>query len=84
LAEEVAPADVSIDLEELRDNQEPDFPVVELGRLDEMINRPRWVVPVLPKGELEVLLDTAIKLCKEGMSTHSHNWLDSMIRVFVF
>ena len=48
------------------DESEPDFPVQELARLDEMINRPRWVVPVLPKGELEVLLDAAIKLCKEG------------------
>lgn len=45
---------------------EPEFPVQELARLDEMINRPRWVVPVLPKGELEVLLDACIKLCREG------------------
>lgn len=66
--DEVAPADVSIDLVELKDDQEPDFPMVELGRLDEMINRPRWVVPVLPNGELEVLLEAAIKLCKEGRS----------------
>ena len=47
-------------------DSEPEFPLLELGRLDEMINRPRWVVPVLPKGELEVLLDAAIKLSKEG------------------
>ncbi|KAK6325421.1 hypothetical protein J4Q44_G00047630 [Coregonus suidteri] len=32
-----------------------------------MINRPRWVVPVLPKGELEVLLEAAIDLCKKGL-----------------
>lgn len=44
--------------------------MLELGRLDEMINRPRWVVPVLPKGELEVLLDAAIKLSKEGKEKH--------------
>lgn len=69
--DEVAPADVSIDLVELKDDQEPDFPMVELGRLDEMINRPRWVVPVLPNGELEVLLEAAIKLCKEGLDTKS-------------
>ncbi|BFZ00611.1 hypothetical protein BsWGS_03650 [Bradybaena similaris] len=50
---------------------EPEFPLLELGRLDEMINRPRWVVPVLPKGELEVLLDAAIKLSKEGLDTRS-------------
>lgn len=28
--------------------------------------RPRWVVPVLPKGELEVLLEAAIELSKKG------------------
>lgn len=30
--------------------------------------RPRWVVPVLPKGELEVLLEAAIDLSKKGKS----------------
>ncbi|KAK0066423.1 ubiquitin carboxyl-terminal hydrolase FAF-X isoform X1 [Biomphalaria pfeifferi] len=52
-------------------DSEPEFPILELNRLDEMINRPRWVVPVLPKGELEVLLDAAIKLSKEGLDTRS-------------
>lgn len=33
--------------------------------------RPRWVVPVLPKGELEVLLEAAIDLSKKGRSTRS-------------
>ena len=47
-------------------NGEPNFPIAELARLDEMINRQRWVVPVLPKGELEVLLEASIKLCKAG------------------
>ena len=51
---------------DLPDGQEPDFPHAELARLDEMINRPRWVVPVLPKGELEVLLNAAINLSKLG------------------
>ncbi|XP_053404353.1 probable ubiquitin carboxyl-terminal hydrolase FAF-X isoform X2 [Mercenaria mercenaria] len=50
---------------------EPDFPIQELARLDEMINRPRWVVPVLPNGELEVLLNASIKLCREGLDTRS-------------
>jgi hypothetical protein len=54
------------------DNQTVNFPTEELDKLDEMINRPRWVVPVLPKGELEVLLDAAIDLCKRGRySVHS-------------
>ena len=43
-----------------------EFPLAELGKLDEMISRPRWVVPVLPNGELEILLDAAIELCKKG------------------
>lgn len=37
-----------------------------LAKLDEMISRPRWVVPVLPKGELEILLDSSIEMCKKG------------------
>lgn len=32
--------------------------------------RPRWVVPVLPKGELEVLLEAAIDLSKKGRNAH--------------
>lgn len=34
--------------------------------------RPRWVVPVLPKGELEVLLEAAIDLSKKGNRVHVH------------
>ena len=48
------------------DDQEVEFPHAELARLDEMINRPRWVVPVLHNGELEVLLDASVALCKRG------------------
>lgn len=51
-------------------NGEVVFPLAELSKLDEMINRPRWVVPVLPKGELEVLLEASIKLCRAGMSVY--------------
>ncbi|XP_065107920.1 ubiquitin carboxyl-terminal hydrolase 9X isoform X6 [Paramisgurnus dabryanus] len=49
------------------EEEEPAFPHTELAKLDDMINRPRWVVPVLPKGELEVLLEAAIDLCKKGV-----------------
>ena len=52
--------------EELAEGQEPEFPHEALAKLDEMISRPRWVVPVLPKGELEILLDAAIALAKKG------------------
>ncbi len=54
--------DGALDLEAL----EPEFPHDKLASLDEMISRPRWVVPVLPKGELEILLDAAIDLCRKG------------------
>uniref|UniRef100_A0AAR2LFU1 ubiquitinyl hydrolase 1 n=1 Tax=Pygocentrus nattereri TaxID=42514 RepID=A0AAR2LFU1_PYGNA len=49
------------------EEEEPAFPHADLAKLDDMINRPRWVVPVLPKGELEVLLEAAIDLSKKGL-----------------
>lgn len=45
---------------------EPEFPQAALSRLDEMIHRQRWVVPVLPKCELELLLEASIDLCTRG------------------
>ncbi|XP_074179594.1 ubiquitin carboxyl-terminal hydrolase 9X-like isoform X3 [Rhinolophus sinicus] len=51
--------------------EEPAFPHTDLAKLDDMINRPRWVVPVLPKGELEVLLEAAIDLSKKGLDVKS-------------
>ena len=57
------------------ENGEPAFPNDELARLDEMVNRPKWVIPVLPNGELEVLIDASIKLAKKGNGSpylHSH------------
>ena len=67
-------------MEELEEGQEPDFPHTELAKLDEMINRPRWVVPVLPKGELEVLLDASIDLCKRSKygETFKSRWHESL------
>lgn len=56
---------------EMQDEQEPEFPHEALAKLDEMINRPRWVVPVLPKGELELLLEASIKLSKDSLDTRS-------------
>lgn len=50
-----------------QDSSEVKFPIAELNRLDDMINRPRWVIPVLPKGELEVLLEASIALAKRGV-----------------
>jgi ubiquitin carboxyl-terminal hydrolase 9/24 len=57
--------------EELAEDEEPDFPIHELNKLDDMINKPRWVIPVLPKGELEILLEATIKLCKQGYDVRS-------------
>jgi len=53
-------------VETFSDDSEVEFPLAEMARLDEMINRARWIVPVLQKGELEVLLDAAVDLCKKG------------------
>ena len=41
------------------------------ARLDEMIHRQRWVVPVLPESELEVLLEASIALAKQGLDMRS-------------
>jgi ubiquitin carboxyl-terminal hydrolase 9/24 len=42
------------------------FPLAKLQKLEELISNPRWVIPVLPNGELEVLLEAAIALAKVG------------------
>lgn len=47
------------------------FPIDELQKLDEMLARPRWIVPVMPKSELENLLDAAISLCRSKLDTQS-------------
>ncbi|GCC28875.1 hypothetical protein chiPu_0007309 [Chiloscyllium punctatum] len=53
------------------EEEEPAFPHTDLAKLDDMINRPRWVVPVLPKGELEVLLEAAVDLSKKSLDIKS-------------
>ena len=45
---------------------EADFPVKVLQKLDDSLNRTKWIVPVTPRGDLEVLLPAAIRLCKRG------------------
>ena len=47
--------------------------------LNPLLFRPRWVVPVLPKGELEVLLETAIELGKKGKWRCSFTWLSLFV-----
>lgn len=67
---ETPPATNEVESEEnevlVDENGDPIFPVEELMKLDEMITRQKWVVPVLPKCELEVLLQASIKLCQAG------------------
>lgn len=53
--------------------KEPEFPVDVLTSLDEQLNRPRWVVPVLPKSDLEQLLEASIKLAKAGTRTQAQH-----------
>ena len=53
--------------EDCDENGEPIFPLEHLARLDDMVNRPKWIIPVLPKAELEVLLDASIRLAKKGL-----------------
>ena len=44
----------------------PIFPHELLLKLDEMVNKTKWIIPVLPKAELEVLMNAAIKLSRKG------------------
>ncbi len=48
--------------------QDPHFPQEELATLEQKINSPRWVIPVYPGQELEILLDAAIELCRAGIT----------------
>ncbi|XP_071440611.1 ubiquitin carboxyl-terminal hydrolase 9X isoform X2 [Hetaerina americana] len=50
---------------------EPDFPHAKLAMLEEKISNARWVVPVLPDQELEVLLQASIDLCRKGLDVRS-------------
>ncbi|KAL1497662.1 hypothetical protein ABEB36_008585 [Hypothenemus hampei] len=57
--------------EEDDNNAEPDFPKDKLVSLEEKISNLRWVVPVLPEQELEVLLKASIDLAKRNLDTKS-------------
>lgn len=48
------------------ENGDPVFPHDLLAKLDEMVNKPKWIIPVLPKAELELLMDVTIKLARKG------------------
>ncbi|XP_039251519.2 ubiquitin carboxyl-terminal hydrolase 9X-like [Styela clava] len=67
--------DADSSLEEVAEQQqtttesENEFSESMLADLDDLINQPRWVVPVLPGGQLELLQKAAIKLVKSGLDT---------------
>ena len=48
------------------DNGEPKFPLESLLSLEEQVNRIRWIIPVLPDGELIKCLQTAACLARES------------------
>lgn len=51
--------------------QDAEFPLDHLAKLDDQLNRPKWVVPVRPDDDLERLLRAAVKLCREGRDVNS-------------
>eukprot|EP00096_Caligus_rogercresseyi_P006578 TRINITY_DN2312_c0_g1_i1.p1 TRINITY_DN2312_c0_g1~~TRINITY_DN2312_c0_g1_i1.p1 ORF type:complete len:402 (-),score=172.44 TRINITY_DN2312_c0_g1_i1:417-1622(-) len=51
----------------------PLFPSEKLLKLEELISNPRWVIPVLPSGELEVLLESSIAHARLGRDVYSED-----------
>ena len=54
-----------------------DFPVAQWSAIHNDIRKFRWVVPVQPCDELEVVLLACIKLAKSGMSVQLSNLIVS-------
>ncbi|CAF4763948.1 unnamed protein product, partial [Rotaria socialis] len=52
---------------------EPKFPLDDLLKLEEQVGRVRWIVPVLPSGELIKCLRTAVCLAREKIDTKSES-----------
>lgn len=50
----------------IAEEDDEEFPIKKLESLEEQLGRPKWVVPVRPKDELEMLLRAAIKMVKAG------------------
>ena len=60
------------------------FPLAKLTKLEELIHNPRWVIPVLPKGELEVLLETSITLARAKADKRCIYKVSSIVFFFLF
>ena len=50
----------------LDENGEPKFPLDDLTKLEEQVNRVRWIVPVLADGELIKCLRAAVRLARKS------------------
>ncbi len=50
----------------MQDEVDVEFSIERLKSLDEQLGRPKWVVPVRSKDELEMLIKGAITLSKQG------------------
>ncbi|VDM41159.1 unnamed protein product [Toxocara canis] len=55
-----------------------DLPSPMLAKLLEQLNRQRWVVPVLPDQELEVLMEIGIRLIRKGLDRKAR-YFDSFL-----
>ena len=51
------------------ENGQIQFPLNDLIKLEEQLNQTRWVVPVLPDGELIKCLRAAVRLATLSMSS---------------
>ena len=51
------------------EEEEVEFSLPKLKQLDEQLGRPKWVVPVRARDELEMLIRGAITLTRQGKAT---------------
>ncbi|VDP88994.1 unnamed protein product [Echinostoma caproni] len=49
----------------------PVFPITSLNTLNNCLNQSKWVVPVLPDTELEILIKATIAFAKQGKDEES-------------
>lgn len=69
--EEEKQDDTQVTESDFDENGDPVFPHDLLAKLDEMVNKPKWIIPVLPKAELELLMDATTRLAKKGLDVKS-------------
>ncbi len=57
------------DQSDVSEEEEVEFSLSKLKLLDEQLGRPKWVVPVRARDELEMLIRGAITLARQGKAT---------------